>query len=1090
MKKFTARYKDQDQGGKWHDMRCVFPLNYGARLDEQLDECYLNTILDPKEEYLPTTEVEIVIDDDGTEVTQNYIVASDNAMECPIGSGKYKHELHLIEPTKLMEGIICQSLAFTNTSIINPTPVPAPPIEFEIPGTAWNGIIPPRLNQGYIPSYMPLAYETPNEYGNKLKIRAIDFFEDALVQQLRVTHVDGAGITYTIGSISEVPPALPLYTESYSSCVTVKTNNGVYSTKNLHEELIIQNFTTAKISYTVYMSVGENVVVPDGTVTYYGFGFEYNLFALEEKNPLAKWTVWEAAERVIQQAEPRFWVGDVEEGICLPSATRFILDDRQKDWLSKVLTPEFTMTQCTLREQLKLIGSFVHAEPRLIKREGQWVVTFEPYATGNVASSGAYVYKGNSRSINQYCTDIRTTANNIVNRLDYNDGVVVTPNDGGAVTLRTDTVNVRVEDNENSYALTSQEIYDIPTTEKSVEVAIYDGEGNEKLGFTDITAFVVEKTQYEAQFSSYDKSDGKPVKNMAIYYERGQKGLHGLFFKPPNVVNPSLEDYSIVRILEAASGRPVRGMMSLVDEEDKLKGNYNRLAFRISYIPIYSALFSHGKQSHVLTDRLFPFSQIYNQSENIIETRYYGENIKGVAARLGNAEQTRTYRLPSLSLVPRIGDTIDGLYVASTDVSVLPFYVKCTVALTRDFNRLSQYVGISSNKRVYEVSESQAYNRNILLKEYVLVGDKPSEKPAEEQTLANTSLFRYAKALISIFTRNTGIIPITAVCAWGGTRKYPVFGNTAGHPVLPVVLLPVISSAFGNSMLFSWTYKDNYSAGERVDDLSEGGVSGYFQSDVGYCDFFGRMRWYNFFLIDRLFKEPKESEYEDEEGNINKNEYEEALKAYHEKVYSFALSYPSISEIPFVSLLDDKENPTGIGTIIPSGPDTSNPNNFKSDFSKPYFIDKDSREILCFNFEIEFKAARDGLVIGSGMPFYCELVGSRPRVGHARIISLDRPVQQLQRNIREIIPEISKEAGVELQNEHFTLEDGSLRMEHAMLHSKYWCIYAPLNKNETTVQNDDGEIGTEITYEGGEIILAGRRTDRPIYLTPVHDIYS
>jgi hypothetical protein len=91
MKKFTARYKDQDQVGKWHEMRCVFPLNYGDKLDEQLDECYLNTILDTKEEYLPTTEVEIVINDDGAEVVKNYIVASDNAMECPIGSGKYKH---------------------------------------------------------------------------------------------------------------------------------------------------------------------------------------------------------------------------------------------------------------------------------------------------------------------------------------------------------------------------------------------------------------------------------------------------------------------------------------------------------------------------------------------------------------------------------------------------------------------------------------------------------------------------------------------------------------------------------------------------------------------------------------------------------------------------------------------------------------------------------------------------------------------------------------------------------------------------------------------------------------------------------------
>ena len=1041
MKKFTARYKDQDQGGKWHDMRCVFPLNYGDKLDEQLDECYLNTILDTKEEYLPTTEVEIAINDDGAEVVKNYIVASDNAMECPIGSGKYKHELHLIEPTKLMEGIICQSLAFTNTRTeligrekllpYNKKWVDAP---FEL-----------ILNTAF-PNFYLNEYISPVDPG-AFSVLSIKNMASRIIPTIETSYGDDIRLN---------PYGLTVGGVKYDNEMIITTQNGTKVITNVEEAPTIQAFGLFSIEYKIIISVDQAY---PSTVISYTYDFVYTFFAYEGHLPLAKWTVWEAAERVLQQAEPRFWVGDGEEGIFLPSATRFILDDRQKDWLSKVLTPEFTMTQCTLREQLKLIGSFVHAEPRLIKREGQWVVTFEPYATGNTARSGAYVYKGNSRSINQYCTDIRTTANNIVNRLDYNDGVVVTPNDGGAVTLRTDAVNVRVEDNESSYALTAQEIYDIPSDIVAVECAIYNEYGDIVLDFQDITAFVVEKMQYESQFSSYNKSDGKPVKNMAIYYERGQKGLHGLFFKPPNVVSDTLENYSIVRILEAASGIPVRDMMSLVDEEDKLKGNYNRLAFRISYIPIYSALFSHGKQSHVLTDRLFPFSQIYNQSENIIETRYYGENIKGVAARLGNAEQTRTYRLPSLSLVPRIGDTIDGLYVASTDVSVLPFYVKCTVALTRDFNRLSQYVGISSNKRVYEVSESQAYKRDILLKEYILVGDKPPEKPSEEQTLADIPLFRFTDSLKSIFIRETEFSPITAVCAWGGTRKYPVFGNTAGRPVLPIVLLPVISSAFGNSLLFSWTYKDNYSAGERVDYNSEGDVSGYFQSDVGYCDFFGRMRWYNFFLLDKM---PE---------SIDK--------------YKFALSYPSIDGgvIPQVVLHgDDPDNPTGIGTIIPT----------QTDISKPYFIDKDSREILCFNFEIEFKASREDLVIGSGMPFYCKLIGERKREANAQIISLSRPVQQLQRNVRELgLSDEDFEESAEFEDGNISLEGDSLKVDHPLMYeSEYWCIYAKLDKDETQVQDDDGEIGTETTYTGGEIILAGRRTDRPIYLTPVHDIYS
>ncbi|MBQ7788049.1 MAG: hypothetical protein IJ398_00175 [Clostridia bacterium] len=55
------------------------------------------------------------------------------------------------------------------------------------------------------------------------------------------------------------------------------------------------------------------------------------------------------------------------------------------------LAPEFTMTQCTLREQLKIIGGYIHAEPRLGGYDENGVyqenwIFFDEYGQGTEAN--------------------------------------------------------------------------------------------------------------------------------------------------------------------------------------------------------------------------------------------------------------------------------------------------------------------------------------------------------------------------------------------------------------------------------------------------------------------------------------------------------------------------------------------------------------------------------------------------------------------------------------------------------------------------------------------------------------------------------
>lgn len=109
--------------------KAVMPLKWADFLDERLDECYLSLRKIEKSSFQPLTPVEIKFSnklywakgEDGEETipdvekrTKRFLVADDNAIENPIGSGLYDHELYLIEVTKYAECIVVDTVTFTN----------------------------------------------------------------------------------------------------------------------------------------------------------------------------------------------------------------------------------------------------------------------------------------------------------------------------------------------------------------------------------------------------------------------------------------------------------------------------------------------------------------------------------------------------------------------------------------------------------------------------------------------------------------------------------------------------------------------------------------------------------------------------------------------------------------------------------------------------------------------------------------------------------------------------------------------------------------------------------------------------------------
>ncbi len=951
-------------GIKWEAIsNPVFPPGFSSLLDERLDEAYVTFYNAKKDEYKPTDAFALTFYENGKAVKNlGLCVAMDRVTNLPLGSNRYKHELSLIEPTKLAEGIMCQTLTFTN--------------DLGKVYTANAKAVAPTVE----------GYDTDDLYG-------------LTYEGIYTSPVDSSVVLISASTFFANLRFVESGTTIGSRISTLKVNGIEY-----------ENYTISKSgTYIVEYYCDLVGVHGDGSSSFKKVTVTYTIIFVQNRLPLLPYTITDVVCRCLELAEPlytsetpRIIFDGVEYSDSLTEARSYV-PGSQAEKYSTVFAPELAITQANLREQLKRIGGYIHAEPRIKfdyentdgspGKEPTLVLYFDPLIQSKAAdlSKGFLTYRGLSRSINEYNTEVRSNAANLVNTLDYAQGVVTEPYANGYKSLRAD-LNQRMSE-ENAYAPTGKGVYAITR----VMCGITDG-GTWERNPVDITAYVLEKAAYDL-LSDYDK-EFPNARSLALYYTQGQEGIHGFFTRSSTVgAFQPWQNYAIVRILAREMGVSEGTIQGLIGDA---ANGIGKIVTQISYIPIYENMISHSKQKYVLNET--PFSQNYLQSDNLVETRYFGENIKGVAARLGNLEEERTYSFRSIKDLPNVGETVDGFVIAGIEAQFMPTYTKASLYLAKKFNRISEFVGINSNKRVYEVSEREAYERHILIKNKIVFSTNIQ---------ASASTIITPNNVMACFSTPNAVKKIHSV----GVLSYNANVTDVGDKLI----LPVVSSAFGNAMTFTFSMKDNYSAGEKIAYESEGGVSGYWASDVPYADYYGRISTMVFYLYG--------------------DNYNSALQ--------FANSLPSANSI------------NTNGTI---------------NLTDGLFIDKDSRERLSFTVELEAQTTDDDIIIGSGFASGNPLVNSdsvKPL-----LYLYDTPFTEFDTNIADnkgtLVYRFDPDRG-------YTYEDGILSFETATNFQTsnkdaYWVIAYPRYKDSVTeYENKYGNKVTSSIFKGGEILLASTK---------------
>lgn len=733
------------------------------------------------------------------------------------------------------------------------------------------------------------------------------------------------------------------------------------------------------------------------------FRYTYYITSVENRLPLKKWTVTEGIKRLLQLAVP------IRKG----DYPMFVLEGDNGDGqpytgqaaqFDTIPLPEIAMTKQTLRECLQQIGEVLHAEPRAraVKKNGKWVyeIYYDRYGGEErwKHANRPYVEKSVAQQIAEYATALDSGVENIVVQMKDFTGVTTEPFDGGGQSLRTETLYARIDETSGEIA-TYRPIYFFP--QNAALECYYDGD------WYDITPYLYEQSVYLTQLSEY-KTDPSNSRAYGIYYVQGEEGIRGLNYKQDHPISPIFSNYAIVNILEAVSGKHISFGTGETD-------SFAALIFRVTYAPVYNARIGQTKPNY--TEYKYPAKIVYNQSANLVDAYSYGENLKGVIARLGNAEKTHTYVLSRLSQLPKAGMKFDDdYYISAVYHELLPTCIRCTVALTKDFNRISQYIGISSQKRYSQVSMTMALERNILYQEYVVIGDYV--EPDNDCMIMG----QFMSALGDVFTAPAfDTSPLTCVVAWG---------ETYSGKALPAVTLPVVAAAFGNAVSFSWEYEDNYSAGAVASWQSNGAgddlVQGYFQDNYCYTDYYGRAYFYRF--------------------DLRKS-----------------LPFPSADALEIATGLPAADVPSsGAGYL-------------GNMHLQPWYLRKDSREKLQVNVQVNFVTNRRNLIIGSALAANLELVrGAKAGSARPRLYIFPEPLNlftdHLEASVQQKLEHMyytTVTVDASGANEGYIVVNGS-----AVLGGKAWAIVTAQTKQEIQVEDDEGDITTQTIVTGGDLLVA------------------
>lgn len=805
------------------------PFTDGTALNDVLDAGCINLSLSSRYNAIkPFTPIRIIISENGVEVDRIYRLVSSTKRTrrtfAPSVGAKYDWTINTIELTKQLERRFIGTLTSTRYlhtdyaagSVLAPA---------QTSGMAFSGDYVgclTRLNAVYTPI---AGFQL-----DILSFRSIYALADST----------GSGVTKLYYQWGTYPCNVHVVDKNN----TIVYDHTFSSTSFGTQTITLPN--TGNFTLTYSGKIDSKGTSAGASFSPIDFKVEFAISNFSQIAPKTQPTITSVCQRLLSSGITRR-VG-IDKGAEIQKQ-EYVLDENFAQEYENVTAPEFSFTNCTLWDALSQVGGYIHAIPRLVPLsttdDTHYKVTFDKLGGSEQAPTlPPMIYQDSTIDSNEWCGKITSPAQNLCNTTD--EGGAITEFGNDYITVRTEDGNIEIN-GDNVLIRTSLPIQQLIKLECGF-IPDYNS-GNTPVG--DITAYAYEDAEYSV-LSSYWGTAYPYSKAWALRWKQGGNIIDGLTFKQEGQtsVSEAFNKTAIVNIINAKTGI---GLNSINTSNGEW---YRRLAFKVTYVPIATARVEAVKP--VLTDGGETSNAlVYNQGANVAETSFYGEKMRGAIARLGQDVEQRTYDIKTYSQMPKVGQILDGKYIATVDAEYDITRIRITVTLAKNFNQLSQFVGLNSNYRLYDISEKQSVERHIHYAERIIVGKSAYASRYSYQSNGNTvvdthnTILRYFTLMMKrTFDRGawsadeSDYIINKIMCAFVSFDK---FNASDG------VLMPVVAFPFGNSICFNISFYDNYGAGFQSSNDFENEKNKATQRLVPYTDVYGEFSKMSLFMSDNAW---------------------------------------------------------------------------------------------------------------------------------------------------------------------------------------------------------------------------------------------
>lgn len=518
----------------------------------------------------------------------------------------------------------------------------------------------------------------------------------------------------------------------------------------------------------------------------------------------------------------------------------FYLNESDRNKLQNTTIVENFYNQKNLWQVFMDIGKYIHARPKIVFGDNDnFLVGWKQYGLTDQYTNNAYpisVY--NSKFIEEYICALSSYVSNMVQL-------------GGTI-----TEFVAPKSSSEDY-LVYNDVAELVVSKPIIElvkVFVTNSNGDRRClatdDLTDIThgerasGYIFEEGIYKCLdvVSTTNINKGN-----SIYYTLGSNKIVGLNYRLPKPNNDA--DYAIKVILAEVFGIANSATIKVNDytfeiiyrTKDTLRADQTRpdlrdylLSNRFDEVPVHD--------------------QFNNQQDIVVDSAKFGNNMYGKLIRTGNTVYTKIEWVDDLTKLKHSGELYNIFgnlyYVSKVKNTYYQSHAVSEVEFTRDFNRLSQIIGIPSEPRFYEISEQSFIDREIALDDYFYLNTRDFVSQGTPRTYIKDDGKTY---LNNLLFNATSDYPKYAVTIFkGDIDKNNTFKKT--------IISPLSTYSIGTSLTMEYDMVDNFSAGDQIDttvtgNLSENSVNGsyYGLKPYQYCDEYGRVDLMDFAILDDVF---------------------------------------------------------------------------------------------------------------------------------------------------------------------------------------------------------------------------------------------